>query len=131
METVAHTLDYDAYKKRWGNPRYANRVIAIGRLLNSDGCSGVPEYYYLGCVEHDIAYRTGKDPFGNVLVKQEADRRFRWYMQAKSWFGRLSPMSWWRWFAVDKVGKHSWDASAPFPVYEDLPGEGDWEHDES
>jgi hypothetical protein len=42
------TLTYDQYKKRWADPHYALRVSNIASQLNSDGCSGVPEFYYMG-----------------------------------------------------------------------------------
>jgi hypothetical protein len=44
-------------------------------------------------------------------------------------------MSWWRWYAVNKVGKYSWNYDHPLtlpqPELYFPPGPGDWEHDES
>jgi hypothetical protein len=68
---------------------------------------------------------------GHKVEKEDVDMRFRWYMQIKSPLGRLSPMPWWRWYAVDRVGKYSWKYDKPevlpFPEIVFPPHEQDWE----
>lgn len=65
-------------------------------------------------------YRSGLDLFtGQPITQEEADQYFMWYMQSKSWFGRLSPMAQWRWHALDKVGHYSWRGNVQL--------EEDWE----
>lgn len=76
--------------------------------LGSDGCSGVTEAFLDCCLEHDIAYRTGRTVEGEILTRAEADRRFRECMQAKSRLGIFNPMSWWRWIAVRFFGRGAW-----------------------
>lgn len=95
----------DEHKKLWSDPEYELSVRTQAVFNGTDGCTGVPDFYKLGCYEHDIGYATGKDPIGNPITKKECDKRFRWYIQMKSPFGVLSPMSWWRWAAVSVLGK--------------------------
>jgi len=68
----------------------------------------VPDFFRLGCLEHDIAYRTHRDPVGYPITKKEADKRFRWYMQNNSIFGSFSPVAWVRWLAVKGLGGAAW-----------------------
>ena len=95
------------------NDEYRALVRAKAKELGSDGCSGVPDFHLDGCYEHDIAYRTGKDLYGNQITRAEADRRFRIYIQkhsllAKFRLGFFSPMSWWRWAGVRLFGRNSY-----------------------
>lgn len=76
--------------------------------LGCDGCTGVPDFYLMGCLEHDIAYRTGRDPLGRRVTKAEADERLLWYVQNHSVFGRWSPMAWWRWGYVHLFVGKAW-----------------------
>lgn len=92
----------------WSDSKYVARVEEVALALNSDGCTGVPDFYILGCYEHDIAYETGLDPLELPIDKPEADRRLRWYIQKNSAFGRFSPMSWWRWLALKYFGGKAW-----------------------
>ncbi len=78
-------------------------------MLGADGCTGVPDFYLLGCLEHDIAYRTHKDPLCKPITKAEADQRLRWYISNNSVFGDLSPMAWWRWLAVKWFANKAWE----------------------
>jgi hypothetical protein len=114
-EVLNVSITYDEFKTRWKDLNYVFHVLALASALNADGCSGVTEYYHLGCLEHDIAYRTGFDPLGLPVDKAEADKRFRWYMNSKSRFGRLGPMAYWRYYAVKWFGDKSWNATIPFP----------------
>jgi len=92
----------------WADPAYIKRVEAIAAEIDADGCTGVPDFYLLGCLEHDIAYRLHRDPIGDPISKPEADIRFRWYIQHHSWFGLASPMAWWRWAAVKWFANKAW-----------------------
>lgn len=96
------------YEARW-TADYVQLVEFMAASVHADGCSGVPDFYLMGCLEHDIAYRTHADPFGQPITKAEADQRMRWYVQMRSPFGVFSPMSWWRWFAVKWWAGRAWD----------------------
>lgn len=86
-----------------------SRVREMARTLGSDGCSGPTfELYRDCCLQHDIAYRTGRDEDGAPITRREADARFRQCMQARSALGRWSPVAWWRWLAVRAVGWAYW-----------------------
>jgi len=87
---------------------YWNLVRKRAHELNSDGCSGVPDFYLDCCLEHDIAYRTGKTITGRTQTREEADLCLRECIQARSLFGKWSPMSWWRYWAVRLLAKKSW-----------------------
>ncbi len=79
------------------------------KRLESDGCSGVPDFYLDACLEHDIHYRTHRWLDGLPIFKSEADERFRQVIQSRSAFGLFSPMSWWRWLAVKWAGQKAWE----------------------
>lgn len=79
-------------------------VRSRARELESDGCTGVPDFYLEACLEHDIHWRTGHTLRGGRLTTRQANLRFRLVMQDRSPLGFLSPMSWWRWVVVSIVG---------------------------
>lgn len=85
---------------------YWVKVYEVAKELNSDGCTGVRDYYINCCYDHDIAYRTGKTIYGKPISKREADKRFRQCIQSRSKLGVFSPMSWWRWAAVSLFGRY-------------------------
>lgn len=99
------------YERLW-TPHYIALVEAKAEELDSDGCSGVPDFFLLGCFEHDIHYRTHKDVWGGPITKCQADTRLKYYIQMRSWFGRFSPMAWWRYWAVREFGRKSWRKNA-------------------
>lgn len=103
------------HAKLWRDPQYVMRVEAICASLACDGCSGVPDFYLMGCLEHDIAYRLGLDPLGRCITKAEADKRLRWYIQNHSIFGWWSPMAWWRWWAVKEFANKAWQGNNECP----------------
>lgn len=106
-EILDEWLDKTAWNKSyWGD------VAIRSAFLRSDGCSGVPDFYRWSCMEHDIHYRTHKMLDGVELTKEIADYIFRRRIQQKSWFCKLSPMSWWRWLAVKHFGQKAWDHAA-------------------
>ncbi len=84
-------------------------VDRIAAFINSDGCTGVPDFYKNGCILHDWCYRTHLDFSGNGIQKDTADRLLRDYIRSKSLFGKFSPMAWWRWRAVKYVAEKPWD----------------------
>ena len=60
-------MDYKEWKQR---------VTALAQKLDGDGCSDSPDFFYRICCDaHDIAYRTGKDEFGDTITRSEADKR--------------------------------------------------------
>ena len=88
-------MDYEEVRKR-------------AKELNSDGCSGVADFYIDCCYLHDILYRTGKDIDGKPVTRAEADAALRKCIQERSRFGRLNLMSWWRWIGLRLLGGHAW-----------------------
>jgi len=97
------------HRELWREPLYEELVRGKAASIGADGCTGVPDFYLLGCLEHDIAYRTHCDPLGAAITKAEADLRFKWYIQQHSWFGSWSPMAWWRWGAVKHFADRAWN----------------------
>ncbi|KKN65020.1 hypothetical protein LCGC14_0485770 [marine sediment metagenome] len=113
MKVPAQT--YRGYSSRWTIPAYKNRVKAEAAWIGSDGCSGVPDFYWIVCLEHDIHYATHRDFLtGAPLTKEDADRYLRWGIQYHSSLGRQSPMALWRWWALSKkkgmgLGSRAWE----------------------
>ena len=88
---------YKDYITRWKDAEYASEVRDMGRNMMSDGCSGVPDFYLIVCIEHDIHYATHMDFWtAEIIVQEDADKYLKWGIQHHSWFGRWSPMAWWR-----------------------------------
>lgn len=81
----------------------------VYEAIESDGCTGVPDFYLCSCIKHDFWYCTHRDFDGNEITRAEADARFRKDIQSRSLYGPLSPMSWWRWLAVRIFGKKPWN----------------------
>lgn len=102
-------IDLDKWLKITADqPTYWRKVRVIADLLGSDGCSGVPEFYHDACLEHDIHYRTHRFIQSGEVDKATADYIFRRRIQQRSRLGRLSPVSWWRWWAVKRWGGKAW-----------------------
>lgn len=86
-----------------------NDVERIRLYIRSDGCTGVPDFYFAECVKHDFYYRTHVGFDGKVIKKSEGDCRFRQGIQRKSKLGFFSPMAWWRWLGVQgRLGHKAW-----------------------
>ena len=83
-------------------------IEAISEFIESDGCSGVPEFYHEACVVHDWYFRTHRDFDGSPISFEEANRRFKELIQKKSKFGWFSPMAQWRYLAVALFGEKAW-----------------------
>lgn len=92
---------------------YTEELEAWGKTVGSDGCTVVPEFFRVCCLEHDRAYATGKTLRGVVVTKADADQRFRDCIQRHSTFRWLSPLSWWRWWAVRQFGRGVWATPPP------------------
>lgn len=94
---------------------YWVRVRQRAAELGTDGCTAALDVHLDCCLEHDIAYFTGRDVDGNPVTKAEADAAFRRCLQSKSRWGRFSPMSWWRWAAVAWINRDGgyWGRTAP------------------
>ena len=103
------------YCQRWCDPGYVERLRQEAKAILSDGCSGVPDFYWVVCVEHDSAYAHRRDFFtGQEITEEEADLMLRWGIQYHSWFGRYSPMAWWRYTGLSKekglgLGSMAWE----------------------
>ena len=115
------------YCERWCDPTYADQVRAEATRIKSDGCSGVTQAYWIVCAEHDISYATRKDFFTGLLITEEdADLMLKWGIQWHSWFGRWSPMAWWRYKALSEekglgLGSTAWE-TGPARLLERLAG---------
>ena len=84
-------------------------ITNIKLYIDSDGCTGVPDFYKDECIKHDFYYRTHHDFSGKLLYKYEADLLFMQGIQAKSKFGKWSPMSYWRYLGVLLFAKTAWE----------------------
>ena len=107
---------YKDYISRWKDPEYASEVRDAGRNILSDGCSGVPEFYHIVCVENDIHYATHLDYWTfETIAQEDADRYLKWGIQYFSIFGRWSPMAYWRYWALSSkkglgLGREPWES---------------------
>ena len=93
------------------NKPYWGAVQDLAERLESDGCSGVPDWYAWACLEHDIHYRLHYFLTGSCITKKQADYILRVRIQQSSPFGALSPISWIRWLGVRLIpaAKRAWD----------------------
>ena len=98
---------------------YWSFVRSESKRINSDGCTLVSELFHDACLQHDLAYRYGKDPrsayafyladtpeywgLARAITRGEADTQFRKNMQERSRLGRWSPIAAVRWAGV-RVG---------------------------
>lgn len=103
---------------------YNSWVREEADLIRSDGCTLVSEMFHQACLEHDCGYFFGKDPRdayhlylkddqdywtnAKPISRGEVDKRFRNSIQAKSKFGRFSPVGWTRWIGVRIGGYFLW-----------------------
>ena len=97
--------------ERLDDPTFWEEVEWTAAAVKANGCSGVPEFYHQACLLHDCYYRLGVDFTYQDITRRESDRRFRQAIQARSFFGRISPMAWWRWVGVRRFGSASWNAA--------------------
>ena len=96
-------------------PKYRAWLEEWAREVKSDGCTGVPDFNKLCCLQHDYCYQTHTDPRaayqGKVvpITRGEADKMFRLCNQSESFLHKVSPMAWWRWVGVRIGGRKAWD----------------------
>lgn len=81
----------------------------IGLFIATDGCTGVPDFYLDCCIIHDWWYRTHRNLDGTPITFDEANKALECCIRSKSWFGRFSPMAYWRYWGVREFGKKAWD----------------------
>lgn len=81
----------------------------ISKYIESDGCTGVPDFYKRCCIFHDFHYYTHLDFDLTSITKKEADKRLRQCIQSRSFLGAVSPMAWWRYWGVRVLGGGPWD----------------------
>src|SRR3990167_900111 len=76
----------------------------------SDGCTGVPDFYVEACWEHDYHHRYAVTLFGDPITFHETNTRFRQARQSRSKLRLFSIVSWERYLAVaSPIGKKLWD----------------------
>lgn len=88
---------------------YFTRIRRQAAALKADGCTGVPDFYRIACLRHDIHYRTHRTTRGKPITKEWADRHFSSAIRHLSALGDWSPMAWWRRRAVEKLGDKAWN----------------------
>lgn len=89
-----------------GQPITSDYIKSLDSAINTDGCTGVRDFYRECCVIHDLGYRYRIDPWGRVIGRADVDAGLRACIQAKSWLGKLSPVSWIRWSGVRIFGRY-------------------------
>lgn len=105
---------------------YWDWVKSECKVIGSDGCSKVPDFYLAACQQHDCSYYYAKDPVdayrhyrtgsadpwkdATPITKAQADAAFRKEIQERSIIGVFSPLSWWRWAGVKWFGKKAWNS---------------------
>lgn len=101
-------------------PKYRHAVQAAAVAVDSDHCTGVPDWYRDACDEHDVHYRTHARLDGRPIRRARADwllgRRIRVLArEGLSWepwswqhvIGYVG-VSWWRYAVVRLVGRAAW-----------------------
>ena len=83
----------------------SNYIKALNHVIESDGCTGVKDYYKDCCIIHDLGYRWHIDPWGRKVTRAQVDEAFRLCIQSRSKLGKFSPVSWARWSAVRLIGR--------------------------
>ena len=94
----------------WDKPYWID-VHKRALELNSDGCSGVPDWFVWTCHEHDVHYRQHRYLTGDEIDFNTANYILRVRIQQGSWFRQFSPVSWWRWLGVKYLpaAKRAWE----------------------
>ena len=93
----------------------------IGLFIATDGCSGVPDFYLDCCIIHDWWYRTHRHLDATPITKYQADKALAECIQNDSFFGRFSPMAWWRrrglrkWFKTQS--RKAWLSQSELPSF--------------
>lgn len=97
------------------NLRYWGYIHERARLIKSDGCTDVPDFYLACCEEHDIHYYYARriNPVTGELdvpiTFDEANSRLRVCIQTRSVFRWFNPWSWSRYFGTRYFGRCAWN----------------------
>jgi hypothetical protein len=92
------------------NEQYVEKIRKRAEELGTNGCSGPTLQVYVDtCYEHDVHYRTHETLFKRTINRRQADSVLRERTQARSPFGSVSPISWWRWIALRAFGRAAWN----------------------
>lgn len=92
---------------------YWTRIRDEADRLGTDGCSWGGAMFRLGCLRHDVEYRSGVTIDGDPITKEESDLRLRSFIQSRSWFGWYSPVAWLYWSLLQtRFGQKAWDDNA-------------------
>ena len=86
-------------------------ITNIKLYIDSDVCTGVPDFYKEECIKHDFYYRTHHNFKGELISKNQADLMFMRGIQNKSKFGKFSPMALWRYLGVKLFGGKAWEGN--------------------
>ena len=81
-------------------PSYRELIRRVAAALDTDHCTGVPDFYRDACDEHDVHARTHRTLDDDWLTKQQAATIFKSRIQVDSPLGRWSPMAQWRYWAL-------------------------------
>ncbi len=109
MNRFSNLLDFVANLSTTDPKRLSKADITNIKLyIDSDGCTGVPDFYKEECIKHDFYYRTHHNFAGKLISREEADKLFLLGIQAKSKFKKYSPMAFWRYIGVRLFGKSAW-----------------------
>jgi hypothetical protein len=84
-------------------------TLAVWAHKESDGCTGVKDWWVEACWEHDWHWRYAVTLYGDPITFDEANARFRQSIQMRSLLGRFNPLSWIRWEGVRRLGRGIWD----------------------
>jgi hypothetical protein len=83
----------------------------IAEFIKSDGCTGVPDWFLNGCIQHDWGFRTHRDFEGNWVTEHEVNGWLKEYVQKRSWLGRWSLVAFVRYQFLEKLlPKRVWDS---------------------
>ena len=85
-------------------------TLAVWAAKESDGCTGVKDWWVEACWEQDWHWRYAVTLYGDPITFDESNARFRRSIQMRSHLGRFNPLSWIRWLGVRRLGRHIWDA---------------------
>jgi hypothetical protein len=97
---------------------YEEWVKVEAAKIKSDGCTFVSELYHWCCLQHDLCYYYGRDPFQAYRVgwqasakidREWADKLFLACNIKKSKLGRFSPEAWVRYAGVRAGGWKPWN----------------------
>ena len=89
-------------------------IRQMAKSLGGDGCSGPTIPLFVDCCDqHDIAYRTHSDEFGDPITRAEADARMRECIQSRDPLGEASVVAQWRFVALRMFGWLYWRRRTP------------------